>query len=478
MSKESSIKVYAENFSGSDKPVNAIPVWIENASAISGGGGGGGSIPSNVSGKWEDASDCVQTNSANWTLPSAFKVDDDGQAYKIENGSVSSIPTPTAQPSNNSREYSKNDLLRVNYSSYSTSLMWKLDTEYDVHMNTSSVDLTTVQNTAWDTATKLSVTSTDWMQQNPSIYYVYTGTVETPYLLSGSDVTKWNNAANRVQSDSANYISVSGTMANYSGHWQNGADDVSYNVMPHTASWDEATQLVQSNSASWTGGDAKVLFHKYHSYDPSTGATNTNNVSGVNDLYFECCVMSNVQPQYLSINQFGFEYTRVYWTQVSSDGSETYYSGSCNILDKNSEYDITGGSYNWCYMSANGCKTNLDLDQVRCTTDSVMKFNVNGYNITGFIGGNDGHGTTQLTSFTGGLSDFTAKGYERYDFSVSYEDYNNAFNYDWSAEFNNGGSTVTSGDVFPPTTGLTQGSKYYLAWNTNNGGLYWEYVGN
>lgn len=66
MSKESSIKVYAENFSGSDKPVNAIPVWIENASAISGGGGGGGSIPSDVSGKWEDASDCVQTNSGTW----------------------------------------------------------------------------------------------------------------------------------------------------------------------------------------------------------------------------------------------------------------------------------------------------------------------------------------------------------------------------------------------------------------------------
>jgi hypothetical protein len=38
--------------------------------------------------------------------------------------------------------------------------------------------------------------------------------------------------------------------------------------------------------------------------------------------------------------------------------------------------------------------------------------------------------------------------------------------------------TVTSGDVFPPTTGLTPGSKYFLAWNTNNGGLYWEYQSN
>jgi len=42
MSKESSIKVFAENASGT-RPANAIPVWIDNISAIGGGGGGGGS---------------------------------------------------------------------------------------------------------------------------------------------------------------------------------------------------------------------------------------------------------------------------------------------------------------------------------------------------------------------------------------------------------------------------------------------------
>lgn len=38
MSKESSIKVFAENASGT-RPANAIPVWIDNISAIGGGGG-------------------------------------------------------------------------------------------------------------------------------------------------------------------------------------------------------------------------------------------------------------------------------------------------------------------------------------------------------------------------------------------------------------------------------------------------------
>lgn len=38
MSKESSIKVFAENASGT-RPANAIPVWIDNISAIGDGGG-------------------------------------------------------------------------------------------------------------------------------------------------------------------------------------------------------------------------------------------------------------------------------------------------------------------------------------------------------------------------------------------------------------------------------------------------------
>lgn len=65
MSKNSGIgHVWAANVGEDGRPNGVGPVWIENISAI---GGGGGSIPSEVSGKWEDASNCVESNSAAWS---------------------------------------------------------------------------------------------------------------------------------------------------------------------------------------------------------------------------------------------------------------------------------------------------------------------------------------------------------------------------------------------------------------------------
>lgn len=58
-------RVWVANSGDEGRPNGVGPVWIENISAL-GPGGGGGDIPSDVSGKWEDASNCVQSNSANW----------------------------------------------------------------------------------------------------------------------------------------------------------------------------------------------------------------------------------------------------------------------------------------------------------------------------------------------------------------------------------------------------------------------------
>ena len=366
MSKDSSIKVYAENFSGSDKPVNAIPVWIENASDIPGGGGG----------------------SFDPTYLSA----------QIDN------------------KLNKNEVGFRNY--FGTN---------------------------------------------------YVSGVSGKKLFS-------DKATSASKSYEAEYAST----ANY---------DSNGNYLSQTH--DDLTALnsfVQANSAQWAQGggsdaNANVLFRKYYSYNPDDYTTTRNYyVSGAEALDFECAVYGEQQPQEIIITRNGDEITRVYWTQVSSNGSNTFYTGNC-IVSPNDEYGINtnGGSYSYCHMSANGCVADpVGYNKFDCSQDRVVKINVTGYNITGEIRGYNGQQTIPLTSFTGSLIDFTAKGYLSYDIlniraENSYIDYN----YNVSAEFvNDGGSTVTSGDVFPPTDSLATGSKYYLAWNTNNGGLYWEHVGN
>lgn len=357
MSKESSIKVFAENFSGSDKPVNAISVWLENASAIS-GGGGGSFDPTYMSGAIDN------------------KLNKDEVGFRTYYG-----------------------------------------TKYVSGVSGKNIfsDKATSASKSWEA---------DWAH----------------YDSNGYDLSQTHDNLTALNS------------------------------------------FVQTNSASWAQGggsdtNEKVLFHKYYSYDSYTGQTLTNNVSGVSSLYFECGVESYNQPQELIINQYGSEVARVYWTYVSSDGNYSYYSGSCNGLQTNSEYYVTGGSYQYCTLSANGYKTNpLNFTQFICTPDSVMNFDINGYNIKGKINGNGVFNT--LTSFTGGLTGFTASGYNNYMINISYDDSNYGYNYDFSAKFGDGAKpTVTSGDVFPPTTGLQSNTTYYLAWNDNNGGLFWYQPG-
>lgn len=82
MSKNSGIgHVWAANVGEDGRPNGVGPVWIENISAI--GGGGGGSIPSEVSGKWEDASNCVESNSASWAGGTSLTGDAQGAVDKV-----------------------------------------------------------------------------------------------------------------------------------------------------------------------------------------------------------------------------------------------------------------------------------------------------------------------------------------------------------------------------------------------------------
>lgn len=253
-----------------------------------------------------------------------------------------------------------------------------------------------------------------------------------------------------------------------------------YNAQEANNKASDLFNFVQSNSANWGGGsspsvDNKVLFYKNYSYDPSNGSQNIDTfVSGATELYFEAAVDSQQStPSEIVLYRNGNEIGRAYWSQVSSDGSYNYLTASYNNADGGNIQiqNYNGTNYNNFVVSANGVKTLVFYQGLfDCATDKEVKFNINGFNIVGQIYGWLQGVSTPLTSFTGGLTDFTAKGYNKYDTNINSEDSNNSHNYNVSAEF--GGSSIAGGGGFYSESAiLFQGSKYdsrTTAWSLND----------
>ena len=252
-----------------------------------------------------------------------------------------------------------------------------------------------------------------------------------------------------------------------------------YNAQEANNKANDLFNFVQSNSANWGGGSSpaggSVMFHYNYSYDPNGSQSRNSYISGANDLYFEASFdVQQGTPSDIVITRYGSEIGRITLNQVSSDGYNNYYTAFYNNVD-GGEIGLqnNGTEYN-CYVSANGVKTKaFNQSTYFSVTNKSVKFNIQGSNITGtIIGLHYGNGTP-LASFTGSLTDATAKGYEEYNADVFSDDYQQPYYYDITAEFSEGGSSVTSGDVFPPTNNLEPQTTYYLGWNANNGGLFW-----
>jgi len=442
MSKESSIKVFAENASGT-RPANAIPVWIDNISAIGGGSGGGSGNPqvesyvTTNSGKIDDVCTTVQTNSAQWA----------------EGGSSDTFYIYPGKTTD--KEISENS--GKNLKLYNSA-----------------------NNVFLDFAGKSTLSNYTMFS-----FKEITGTQYNQNTLQHLRLRVYPNATSACKVYDTNTINLLDSNSTVSQANTAYYDAGGYSLTQTRMNFDTLNSFVQSNSASWGQGGSSpagegVLFHKYYSYDPIDGnPTEKSFVSGATEFYFEASCDRQGHPNDLLISHNGDEIVTAYWSQVSSDGSNNYFTASY-INSDGGEVGLLyyGYTLNYCYVSANGVKTQaFSQGQYECSTDKTVKFNINGYNFRGYIEGWSKGGNTQITSFTGGLTDFTAKGYERYNVRVDYDDGNYSYNYDLSAEFGAGGSTVASGDVFPPTNNLDPYATYYLGWNANNGGLQWFYQG-
>lgn len=437
MSKDSSIKVFAENVGDTNpRPVNNIPVWIENVSAI-GGGGGGGDIPSEVSGKWEDASDCVQTNSASWGQGGG-----DNNVFYI-------YPGITTQ-----QEVSENSGKNMKLYMSATNTYLDYAGKY-----TNSTGVAYCFRSISGAPRTLSYVNQVGINVKPDS----AGVVLPFYTQKDTLVTEGGTVANANLAQTAYYDGNSNSLT-----------DTYYSIQ-------NLSSFVQNNSASWggsgpTGDSGKVLFHKYYYYDPSNGTQNENSfVSGARNLFFEAAVNKSLgTPNEMIVLNNGFEVGRVYWTQTSSNEYTNYYTATYTNSYGEIEFSKNGfNTYTFCRMSANGIKTDtFNQNDYSCDTQTNVKFNITGNNITGNIFGYDGNHNIGITSFTGALSDFNINGYFSYGNNSYYENYGPYF-YDLSAEFISvGGSTVTSGDVLPPAPTGT-GNTYALYWNDANG-LFWD----
>lgn len=494
MSKESSIKVFAENASGT-RPANAIPVWIDNISAIGGGGGGGDFDPSYLSAQIDNKLDSSALETEQYY----------GINYvtAIDGTDISATYASTAQKANtaifdsygNSLSQTHDNLSALNQFVQTNSAQWaeggSSDTFYIYPGKTTDKEIS--ENSGKDLKLYNSANNTFLDFAGKSTYSNYallnfkeiTGTQYNQNTLQHLRLKVYPNATSACKvydTNSVNLLDSNSTVSQASTAYY----DAGGNSLTETRfELDTLNSFVQSNSANWEGGSSpageSVLFHFYNSYDPNYGSQSQNsNVSGATELYFEASVDSQQgTPSEVVITRYGSEIGRAYWSQVSSDGSYNFYTASYNNAD-GGEVQLQNNGYDYdCYVSANGAKTYaFKQGSYDCSTDKAVKFNVQGYNFAGQIEGWLNGWPTPLTSFTGSLTDFTAKGYERYITNISMEDSNNSYYYDLSAEFGAGGSTVASSDVFPPTDNLSPGATYYLGWNAQNGGLQWFNVGN
>lgn len=249
--------------------------------------------------------------------------------------------------------------------------------------------------------------------------------------------------------------------------------------IPESATWNEVSTTVQTNSAQWGqgGGGSDVQTNRIWFTRNYNGPDKIINNSNDNiDITFYANLDFEPEPIYLN----GSEY---YWNE-NHDGQFNWYCIGPTINSNNyvegipdEHYLIRINSVNWSEAKSaviEGYGVKLYVDKVLFSAD----YNGNDstlYGIDSYVNGN----TKLISSFnitSHGLSaSFESNGAEwinSYIANPILGDPNFSFNVMMSFTVESG-STVASSDVFPPTNNLDQNSTYYLGWNANSGGLFW-----
>jgi len=249
-----------------------------------------------------------------------------------------------------------------------------------------------------------------------------------------------------------------------------------YSLTQTRMNFDSLNSFVQSNSASWgQGGGSDVaplgLWLGYEYSQPKV-INNTNVPYGITlrnteydepaSVYYQgnefrwngtngnwYIDLTTIYPnQYISDIPYNDEnYIRFKVMEFTNQSTQDKYSANITIIGSDRYRNLTVNS-TACIVSARGQYASFGVSY------------------------DDGTGGYQLSSWTARDEFYTSGVFSESQATALYlgadQEASTAF-----IGFVEAGSTVASGDIFPPTNNLDPYATYYLGWNANNGGLFW-----
>lgn len=470
-------RVWAAN-AGDDehKPNGVGSVWIENIDALTpSGGGGAGDVEVNT---------LVHTNSASW----------DTVTNKLDTTAFSSVSGTF------------------------------LTAHQDLSNYATTADLASKQDTltfGYDEQNKISAINNSAIaggQGNSDTFIIIPGTTTNKEVSenSGKNMLLYMSGSNEYlpyagKTSYSNYSifsfkNLSGTQSNY-----NYANHVRMNIWPastsactlrdtNSVSLLDTNSTVNQASTAYYDGDGNSLAQTHYDLTALNSFVQSNSASWGQGGGGSTGASIPLRINYQVSEEYGNKYTNYY---LSSDGS-TFLFTAYDEGYTPTDLIINGNNYSWSYNngrweiehSINGQESvdliqaglqysgqdiiqSIPMNNISAALNKVIVNTTNG-SITGSITLYDQNNSNlTISSFTGNWSGYIPSSYNGYtvasynvDAGAEYYGNDYGFSIDVYSEAN-GGSTVASGDVFPPTNNLDPYTTYYLGWNANNGGLGW-----
>lgn len=297
MSKESSIKVFAENANGT-RPANAIPVWIDNISAI-GGGGGSDFDPTYMSAQIDNKLNKSEVSFRKWGVDyvTAISGKELSARYAVTAQNASTATTAIYDENGNSLTQTRSQLTALNQFVQSNSASWGqggggeadvaplglwlgYEQSYSKAINnTNNTYSITLRNTQWEEPSTITYdgNSYNWNGTNGDWYInltnIYPNEVRSDLPYNDSYITKFTvmefTDTNSQQKYSAN-ISFNGDSYNRTlsvndsacvisakGEWASFNVDYSDGTFQQLSSWQGTNDYV---SGGFTNSQATAFF--------------------------------------------------------------------------------------------------------------------------------------------------------------------------------------------------------------------------